>query len=55
MIYVSQPADKGKHVVDFLRWATHEGQGLCEALHYAKLPPGLVERVDRQLAAAQVK
>src|SRR5262249_37062146 len=37
VLYVNQPA-KGKHVVDFLRWVTHEGQKYCEDLHYAKLP-----------------
>lgn len=55
VVYVNNPGSKGKATVDFLRWVTHEGQQLCEALDYAKLPPGLVERVDKQLASIQVK
>jgi phosphate transport system substrate-binding protein len=55
VIYVNQPADKGQQVVDFLRWVTHEGQQFCEELHYAKLPPGLVKRVEKKLDSVQVK
>jgi phosphate transport system substrate-binding protein len=49
ILYVNQPADKAKAVVDFLRWATHEGQQYTAALHYARLPAGLVERLDKKL------
>ncbi|MBX9578960.1 MAG: phosphate ABC transporter substrate-binding protein PstS [Gemmataceae bacterium] len=55
VVYVNQPPGKGQQVVDFLRWVTHDGQALCEPLHYAKLPPGLVERVEKKLASIQVK
>jgi phosphate transport system substrate-binding protein len=55
VVYVNQPSGKGQQVVDFLRWATHEGQQFTEDLHYAKLPPGLVERVDKKLASIQMK
>jgi phosphate ABC transporter phosphate-binding protein len=55
VVYVNQPAGKGQQVVDFLRWVTHDGQQFCEELHYAKLPPGLVERVDKKLASIQMK
>jgi phosphate transport system substrate-binding protein len=55
VIYVNQPAVKGKQVLDFLRWVTHEGQQFCEGLHYAKLPPGLVERAEKKLASVQLK
>ena len=55
VLYVNQPSDKGKHVVDFLRWCSHEGQQYCEALHYAKLPPGLVTRVEKKLDAVKTK
>ena len=54
VIYVNQPADKGKEVVDFLRWCTHDGQQYCEALHYATLPKGLVERLDKKLDSVKV-
>ena len=43
-------AERGR-VVDFLRWATHEGQPLAAKMDYAALPPELVERVDRRLEA----
>jgi phosphate transport system substrate-binding protein len=49
VMYVNQPANKGQLVVDFLRWVIHDGQQYCEELHYAKLPPGLVERGKKKL------
>ena len=55
VVYVNQPRDKGQQVVDFLRWVTHDGQQFCEPLHYAKLPPGLVERVEKKLASIKVQ
>ncbi len=55
VIYVNQPAPTGRHVVDFLRWVTHDGQQFCEGLQYAKLPPGLVERVEKRLDSVKVK
>ncbi len=55
VIYVNQPAGKGNEVVDFLRWVTHEGQRYCEELHYAKLPRGLVERVEKKLDAVKFR
>jgi phosphate ABC transporter phosphate-binding protein len=49
VVYVNQPADKGQVVVDFLRWCLHDGQKLCDDLHYSKLPAGLVEKADKKL------
>jgi phosphate transport system substrate-binding protein len=43
-------AAKGKAIVDFLKWAVHEGQGFTKALHYAPLPREIVEKVDQKLA-----
>jgi phosphate ABC transporter phosphate-binding protein len=54
VIYVKQPADKGKAVVDFLRWVTHDGQQYAEELHYARLPQGLVERLEKKLDQVKV-
>jgi phosphate transport system substrate-binding protein len=54
VLYDKQPAGKGRLVVDFLRWVTHEGQDSCEALHYARLPRGLVERLEKKLDAVTV-
>jgi phosphate ABC transporter phosphate-binding protein len=55
VLYVNQPASTGKEVVQFLRWVAHEGQQLCETLGYAKLPQGLVERVEKKLDAVKVR
>lgn len=48
--YVNQPADKGALVREFLHWVTHEGQEYTAALHYARLPQSLVERVEKKIA-----
>jgi phosphate transport system substrate-binding protein len=53
VLYVRQLGDKGQAVVDFLRWATHEGQQYCEELHYSRLPPGLVQRLEKKLDQVQ--
>jgi phosphate ABC transporter phosphate-binding protein len=50
VVYTNNPGGKSKEVRDFLHWCTHDGQRFCEALHYSRLPKGLVERVDQQLA-----
>ena len=49
------PAGKGQLLVDFLRWATHEGQRYASDLHYTPLPPALVERIDQRLAQVQLE
>ena len=46
-----QPEKSRKQVVDFLRWATHEGQADVVKTGFAPLPAELVERVDRRLDA----
>lgn len=35
--------------IDFLRWATHQGQNYTESMHYASLPPTLVRRIEDNL------
>lgn len=50
VVRTNPPAGKGQFLVDFLRWATHEGQQHAGRLYYTPLPPQLVERVERQLA-----
>jgi phosphate ABC transporter phosphate-binding protein len=54
VIYVNQPADKGTAVVEFLKWITHEGQEFTAELHYARLPKGLIEKVDGKLSLVKV-
>ncbi len=36
---------KGRKIVEFLRWAMTDGERMAPPLNYAPLPPGLVERV----------
>jgi phosphate transport system substrate-binding protein len=47
--YTNIAGGKGKDVRDFFHWCTHDGQQLCEPLHYARLPKALVERVEKRL------
>jgi phosphate ABC transporter phosphate-binding protein len=54
-IVYPKPPRHGKEIVDFLRWATHEGQKLAPAKHYVALPGTLVNRVEQKLAAVTVK
>src|SRR5262249_50564080 len=50
LVYEEQVnAEKGKVLVDFLYWATHAGQKLCEPLGYAALPAKLVPKVEQAL------
>jgi phosphate ABC transporter phosphate-binding protein len=53
--YVNQPADRKQTLVDFLHWATHDGQKDAPTLHYAMLPQGLVERIDKKLETIKAK
>jgi len=51
LVYEEQKnAQKGKILVDFLKWATHEGQALTAPLHYSRLPEELVKKVDAKIA-----
>jgi phosphate ABC transporter phosphate-binding protein len=50
ILYVDPPSGKGKGIYDYLWWVTHDGQNLCEPLHYARLPSELVTRIEKQLA-----
>ena len=40
----------GRELVEFLRWATHEGQANARELKYAPLPPELVKLIDSRLS-----
>ncbi len=53
VLYVRQPPDKAEAVRDYLRWCTHDGQQFCEGLEYARLPEGLVRRVEQKLDTVQ--
>jgi phosphate ABC transporter phosphate-binding protein len=49
VLYQKQPADKGRELVKFLRWVTHEGQEGCAGLFYVRLPQALVEKINQKL------
>jgi phosphate transport system substrate-binding protein len=49
IVYTNEPGKKGKAVREFLHWCTHDGQKFCEALHYSRLPKGLIERLEKRL------
>lgn len=50
LVYAQQKDDaKGSALVDFLWWATHEGQAYHSTLHYAPLPKDLIGRVESKL------
>ncbi len=51
LLYTEQKdAAKGKAIVDFLKWAVHDGQKLTAALNYAALPAPVVQKVEKKLA-----
>lgn len=45
----------GRALVEFLRWATHEGQALVPEPALAPLPPTLIPKIDARLGAVKVK
>jgi phosphate transport system substrate-binding protein len=47
--FQTQPAATRQRVVEFLHWATHEGQQQAAKMAYAPLPPELVKRVEQKL------
>ena len=47
-------AAKGKAIVDFIRWAVHDGQKYTQDLLYAPLPQAVVEMIDKKLADIKV-
>lgn len=52
LVYRNQiDATKGKSLIDFLWWATHEGEKYVVDLHYAPLPKELVAKVEAKLSS----
>lgn len=55
LVYRNQSdADKGRKLVDFLRWALTEGESRAAALDYAPLPAALAERLRQRLDSITV-
>lgn len=49
ILWLKLPKGKGPAIVDFLKWATQNGQKFCADLEYAPLPAELQQAVSRQL------
>ena len=50
LVYKDQKdKDKGKALVDFLWWATHDGQKMATDLIYAPLPPEVVQKDEEKI------
>jgi phosphate transport system substrate-binding protein len=50
LVYQEQPDQaKGKALVDFLWWATHDGQQMAKNLSYAPLPPEVVTKAEAKI------
>jgi phosphate transport system substrate-binding protein len=55
LVYQDQKdAGRGKALVDFIRWAMHDGQAMVEALDYARLPEAVVKVNDATLASLTI-
>jgi len=53
ILFAKQPKDKGPVIVDFLKWATTDGQTFAGELSYAPLPDELRKKIQEKLG--QVK
>jgi phosphate transport system substrate-binding protein len=48
VLYTKQPT-KASELKEMIHWLTHEGQEMAAALHYARLPKEMVDRIDKKL------
>lgn len=49
VLHANQDLQRGQLLADFFTWAIHEGQKYNERMHYARLPGGLIQRIDAKL------
>lgn len=50
VLYAKLPKDKGPVIVEFLKWATSDGQKFAAELEYAPLPEDLQKKVQERLS-----
>ena len=56
LIYQKQKNSvKGKALLDFLKWAIHDGQQYTKDLLYAPLPDSVVTKIEQRLAQVEIK
>jgi len=54
LVYETQRnAAKGKKLVDFIKWAIHDGEAAAPALDYASLPKNVVAMLDKRLGSVK--
>jgi phosphate transport system substrate-binding protein len=53
VLFKKQPKDKGKVLVEFLKWATTEGQKFAAELDYAPLPKKLQDDINKRLGEVE--
>lgn len=55
LIYNPVSGEKGRNIVEFLKWAIKDGQKFAEPLAYAPLPSALVTKVEQKIMAVKVQ
>ena len=55
LVYQKMGAEKGKPLVDFLKWSIGPGQKLASDLLYAPLPTGLLKKVEQKIARIETQ
>ena len=54
LVYETQTdAAKGKKLIDFIKWAIHDGEAEAAKLDYAPLPKNIVAMLDKRLASVK--
>jgi phosphate transport system substrate-binding protein len=55
LVYQTQTnATKGKKLIDFIRWAIHEGEADAASLDYSPLPKNVVAMLDKRLGTVKI-
>ena len=49
MVLYTKQTGKASALKELIHWLTHKGQEHAKGLHYARLPQGMVEQVDKKL------
>jgi phosphate transport system substrate-binding protein len=55
VFFKQQPPEKGRRLLDFIRWCVRDGQKLSTELNYAPLPEDLVKRIEAKFNEVELK